>query len=204
MRDWHHGDFSLVCGYSRLLLREGGTLDWPGRPPRLGEPREPAEAVVTWPHRPWRCPATPAIAMSSGPPPGAVACPLTLVFSGQSPELSSLGRCQWMAWHGPTGVEVLTCLRGVHPLVLLGNAIATDLPTIEIPAQARRCCSWDGSGRLVTGSPRSGRMASLQTRRQRSSRCSPGTAGSITSNSSPRTRSDRGTSSSLRTGIPTM
>ncbi|HEY6798469.1 MAG TPA: hypothetical protein VI248_27645 [Kineosporiaceae bacterium] len=42
----------------------------------------------------------------------------------------------WMAWHGPAGVEVLKCLPGVHPLVLLGNSIATDLPTIEIPAQA--------------------------------------------------------------------
>jgi hypothetical protein len=42
----------------------------------------------------------------------------------------------WMAWHGPTGVEVLKCLPGVHPLVLLGNSIATDLPTVEISAQA--------------------------------------------------------------------
>jgi hypothetical protein len=42
----------------------------------------------------------------------------------------------WMAWHGPAGVEVLKCLPGVHPLVLLGNSIATNLPTIEIPAQA--------------------------------------------------------------------
>jgi hypothetical protein len=42
----------------------------------------------------------------------------------------------WMAWHGPAGVEVLKCLPGVHPLVLLGNSIATSLPTIEIPAQA--------------------------------------------------------------------
>lgn len=42
----------------------------------------------------------------------------------------------WMAWHGPSGVEVLKCLPGIHPLVLLGNSIATNLPTIEISAQA--------------------------------------------------------------------
>ncbi len=42
----------------------------------------------------------------------------------------------WMAWHGPAGLEVLKCLPGAHPLVLLGNAIATNLPTIEIPAKA--------------------------------------------------------------------